>query len=76
MTGLEELAVGVSALWAFSTGLRRSFSVLRFGRGAKVVVVGLGSPVIWARRSPILTMLLDMILRWMKIEEEKHIPAS
>lgn len=55
--GLNELAVGVDVLCNLSADLRTSSLALRFGEVGKAGVVGLGSPVIWARRSPILSIL-------------------
>jgi hypothetical protein len=61
--GREELAVAREpddVRWSLSAGRRRGSlsEALRFGGMGMVDWVGLGSPVIWARRSPIFVILL------------------
>jgi hypothetical protein len=56
--GLDEFAAS-PIFCEIPTGLRISLSAFRFG-GGNEVVVGLGSPVIEARRSPICSIVLDV----------------
>jgi hypothetical protein len=51
------LAAGGLVFGTLSMGLRRSSSALRFGGMFVVGRIGLGSPVIWARRSEICVIL-------------------
>jgi hypothetical protein len=69
--GLEELAAGAPMLLVLRAGVGRSSLAFRFG-GANVGVVGLGSPVIWARRSPILTILLEYLLSRLDVSRSKE----
>jgi len=78
--GREEFAVArepVGVRWSLSVG-RRSGSLsdaLRFGGMGMLACVGLGSPVIWARRSPIL-VILSVFFLGDEVEDDKGtVPA-